>query len=228
MAGRLSAPRLTPRLTAARLLLAFCALLLVACVEVKPPQNLPDTPEEELNLQSRALQRTVQEATVSAATAGAGGAYIFGGRGAMPAGILIGIPVGFSAGTYVGYLQQQYATNEARLERLRTDVEVTNAETRATIATMRVVLERQRKELARLRAGGAGPALQAQTAQAEASLQDMSRAIDGAEGRAAEFQSTRGLRLVEGQLTGVDAQIAELTARIADMRAVAGAMAAEI
>lgn len=220
MAGRFPAPRLI-------VLLALAALM-AGCVNVTPRRAPPATPEAELALQARALQRTLQEATVAGATAGAGGAYVFGGRGAVPGGILIGIPVGFSAGTYVGYLQQQYATQEARLERLRADVEATNAETAAAIATMRVVLDRQRGELARLRAAGGGPALEAQVAQAEASLNDMALAVDGAENRVAEFQSTRGLRLVQGELTGVDAEIAALGGRIAEMRAIAGALAQDI
>jgi len=206
------------------------AFLLVACMEVTPERPGPATPEAELALQSRALQRTIQEAAVSGAMAGAGGAYVFGGRGAMPAGILIGIPVGIASGTYVGFLQQQYATNEARLERMRADIDLTNAETEATIRTMRIVLERQRQALAatRAQAGAGSPELTRQITTAEASLADMRTAIDGAERRRSEFGSTRALQLVNNELTGVDRQIADLTQRIAEMRSIASALAGDI
>jgi hypothetical protein len=204
--------------------------LLAACIDVTPRPAGPDTPEEELALQARALQRTIQEAAVAGAMAGAGGAYVIGGRGAMPAGILIGIPMGISAGTYVGFLQQQYATNEARLERLQADIELTNAETEATIRTMRVVLDRQRRSLAEVRAQ-AGPGSEALTRQvtiAEENLANMAAAIDGAENRQAEFNSTRSLRLVNDQLTGVDRQIADLGQRIAEMRTIAATLSQDI
>jgi hypothetical protein len=219
------------RFPARGLIALALGLLLVACIEVTPKVAGPETPEAELALQSRALQRTIQEAAVAGALAGAGGAYVFGGRSATPAlGILVGIPVGVAAGSYVGYLQQQYATNEARLERLRADIDLTNAETEATIRTMRVVLERQRQALAatRAQAGAGSPELTRQIATAEKSLADMRGAIDGAERRRSEFGSTRGLQLVNNELTGVDRQIADLGQRIAEMRAIAGTLAQDI
>ena len=183
----------------------------------------PATPEAELALQARALQRTVQEAAVAGATAGAGGVYIFGGKGPATAlGLVGGIPIGIATGTYVGYLQQQYASNEARLERLRADIDQTNSETSATIATMQTVLARQTSALAAARAGGP-PA-----GTASASLADMGTAIDGAEKRRVEFASTRALQLVPGEATGVDPQIAELGQRIADMQTIASQLAGQL
>jgi hypothetical protein len=224
MAGRLSPPRL---------IALAAALALAACVGVgvgTDPPRPPETPEEELELRARALQRTVQEAAVAGAVAGAGGVYVFGGRGGPgPAiGLIGGIPIGAATGTYVGYLQQQYASNEDRLERLRADIELTNAETAAAIRTMQVVLDQQRRELAALRASGASEALGGEIRDAEANLQNMALAVDGAEDRLAEFNSTRALRLVEGQLTGVDAQIGELSRRIAEMRTIAATLAEEV
>ena len=161
--------------------------------------------------------------------AGAGGVYVFGGRGTAPAlGLIGGIPIGMAAGTYVGYLQQQYATREARLERLRADIDATNAETAAAIRTMQVVLDQQRRELDALRAGAGGEALSRQIGAARTDLANMNLAVGGAERRLAEFGSTRSLQLVEGQLTGVDAQIGELSQRIAAMRSIAGQLAEEI
>jgi hypothetical protein len=50
----------------------------------------------------------------------------------------------------------------------------------------------------------------------------------GAEWRLEEFQSTRSLQLVEGQVTGVDSQINDLSRRIAEMRAITDTLAGEI
>jgi hypothetical protein len=204
------------RFPAARLIAVLLAALLAACVEVTP--NLePATPEAALARQARALQRTILEGAAAGAVAGAGGAYVVGGRGGMPGGILIGIPVGVASGTYVGYLQQNYATDEARLERLRADIAVTNAETVAALQTMRTIVAQQRAQLAAGAAGAQAPA--------ERSLRDMALAIDGATRRLGEFDATRALRLVPGQATGVDAQIAELNRHIAEMREIADTLA---
>ena len=56
----------------------------------------------------------------------------------------------------------------------------------------------------------------------------MQEAIDGTEGRLAEFQSTRSLNLVAGQTTGVDAEITQLGRQIGEMRAIASQMAEAI
>jgi hypothetical protein len=210
------------RFSSRPLTLAALAFVLAGCMQVGKPAP-PATPEAELALQARAMQRTVQQAAVAGATAGAGGVYLFGGKGPATAlGIVGGIPIGMAAGTYVGYLQQQYASNEARLERLRADIDATNAEAAATIATMRTVLDRETRALAAARAGGP-PADTART-----SLADMTVAIDGAGARRAEFESTRALQLVPGQRTGVDPEIAELGQRIADMQAIAAQLAGQL
>jgi len=199
------------------------AALLCACVEVTP--NLePATPEAALSRQARTLQRTILEGAATGSVAGAGGAYLVGGRGGMPAGLLIGIPVGVASGTYVGYLQQNYATDEARLERLRADIEVTLAETDAALRTMRTIVAQLRGLLAAA-VGAPDPA--ARTT-AERSLDDMAVAIVGAARRLDEFNATRALQLVPGQATGIDAQIADLSGRIAEMRTIASTLAGEI
>ncbi|TPE46578.1 hypothetical protein [Amaricoccus solimangrovi] len=216
MADRFPARGLNP----APLLLA---LALAACVGIGADPAPPDTPEAALDAQAQALQRTVQEAAVAGATAGAGGVYLFGGKGPATAlGLFGGIPIGVATGTYVGYLQQQYATNEARLDRLRADLDATNAETAAAIATMRSVLARESARLAAARAAGTVDPT------ARSSLAAMNRAIDGAEGRRAEFEATRALRLGPGEETGVDPRIATLGQHIADMRAIAAQLASQL
>lgn len=212
MAGRFFAGTLSPVLTA-------LALALAACIGIGTKPAPPATPEAALAREAQALQRTVQEAAVAGATAGAGGVYVFGGKGPAPAlGLIGGIPIGIATGTYVGYLQQQYASNEARLARLRSDIDQTNAETTATIQTMRSVLDREQRQLA----AGTG------SGTAQSSLDAMHLAIAGAEKRRGEFESTRALQLVPGQQTGVDPQIAELSQRISDMQTIAAQLAGQL
>jgi hypothetical protein len=209
-------------------LITLLPFALAACVDVTPRERVPDTPAEELALQSRALQRTILEASLASAMAGTGGAYVIGGRGSVPGGFLLTIPVGFTSGTYVGHLQQRYASNEARLERLRADIDLTNAEVAATIATMETLLDEQRRELGAIRARADEGALRAQRRESTTTLGHMQRAIEGAEGRRAEFGEVRMLRLVPSETTGVDAEIAELGQRIARMREIAASLAAEL
>jgi hypothetical protein len=186
-------------------------------------------PEAELARHASAMQRTVLEATVTGAVLGGAGTALFGGdRDDILRGALIGAAAGAAAGTYVGYLQQRYASNEDRLERLRADIERTNAETEAAVRNMRVVLAQDRQRLAAARAAGASGDLPAAEAAAERDLGNMRAIVAGAEQRRAEFMSTRSLQLAPGQATGVDRQIADLGQRIAEMRSIADTLAGDV
>jgi hypothetical protein len=174
------------------------------------------------------MQRTVLEGAATGAVLGGVGTALFGGDGEdVVKGALIGGVAGAAAGTYVGYLQQQYASDEDRLERLRADIDRTNAETEAAVRNMRAVLEMNRRQLAAARADPAEDLPAAEQA-AERDLANMRLVTAGAERRLKEFQSTRSLELVAGQATGVDSQISELSRRIADMRAITNTMAGEV
>jgi hypothetical protein len=211
--------------------LKYCALaaVLAGCAGTGSPTGPAGSgPEAELARQAQAMQRTVLEATVTGAVLGGAGTALFGGdRDDVLRGTLFGAAAGAAAGSYVGYLQRQYAGNEDRLERLRADIERTNAETAAAVRNMRVVLEQNRWQLAAARAGDP-EGLPAAEAAAERDLGNMRLVVAGAERRRDEFMSTRSLQLVEGQATGVDAQIEDLSRRIAEMRSITDTLAEEI
>jgi hypothetical protein len=213
----------------------IAALAVTACAEMQPgTSSEPEAAERELAGHAVAMQRTVLEATATGAVLGAAIGALWRDesledrlRGAAAGGAL-GAAAGAAAGSYVAHLQQRYATREAQLERLRADIERTNAETAAAIETMRRVVAQQRRDLAAARESGETEALAAEQRTARSNLQSMAAIIEGAEGRLEEFSSTRALQLVEGEGTGVDAEIAELGGRIAAMRQIAGTLAEEI
>lgn len=176
--------------------------------------------ERKLSKQARAMQRTIAEGVAAGAALGTA-VDIAGGR-RNNNGVSIGIAVGAVAGTYVARLQQRYVRKEKRLEKVRDDIRQANKELEAAIATMNTVLNLQASELARLKArSGSNRKLKKEVAEAEANLSNMRAAIKGAEGWEKEFKSTRSLKLVRGQLTGVDKEIAQLSARIEKMRRIA-------
>ena len=145
---------MTDRFAALKLAALASAALLAACAQGGPGFGPGATgPEAELARQAQAMQRTVLEGAATGAVLGGVGTALFGGdREDVLKGAVIGGVAGAAAGTYVGYLQQQYASNEDRLERLRADIERTNAETEAAVRNMRAVLDQNRRQLAAARA----------------------------------------------------------------------------
>ena len=221
----------------ARQIALGAALALPGCIPIPagtaaglaPASSEARAPEEKLAIQSRALQRTVLEGAMLGTAAGSAADRIWARP--TPVGLAGGFTVGTVSGTYLGYLQHAYATNEERLGRMRADLDATNAETEAAIQTMRIVLDRQSRDLEaiRARAGSSNsPELQAAVSQAESSLGDMQRAIAGASGREEEFEYVKVGQFPGQDLEGVDSQIAELGSRIAQMREIAGTLAGEL
>ena len=182
--------------------------------------------EAELERQSKAMQRTIAEGV---ATGAAIGTLIGAATDNESEGFSIGVTVGAAAGTYVAALQKRYYTKEKKLEKVRDDINAANAELEASIATMLVVLDLQRKQLEDLKKSDAGRrALKKEIKEAEANLANMETAIKGASNWEKEFASTRSLKLVKGQVTGVDKELADLSQRIASMRSIANTMAGAI
>lgn len=174
--------------------------------------------ERALSKQARAIQRTIAEGVVAGASIGKAVDLATGSDD----GVNIGIAIGAVSGTYVAALQTRYARKERRLERVRDDIRQANKELEAAISTMRTVLDLQSQQLADLRArSGSNRKLKKELSEAEANLTNMRAAVRGAEGWEKEFKSTRSLKLVRGQLTGVDNEIAALSARIENMRRIA-------
>jgi len=224
-------------LGAARLIALGAALALPGCIPLPagtaagfaPAQPEARNPEEKLAIQSRALQRTVLEGALLGTAAGAAADRVWARP--TPVGLAGGFTIGTVSGTYLGYLQHAYATNEERLGRMRADLDATNAETEAAIQTMRLVLERQSRDLQTIRAqaGSANsPELEAAVSEAQSSLGDMQRAIAGASGREEEFEYVKVGQFPDQELDGVDSQIAELGSRISQMREIAATLATEL
>jgi len=153
------------------------------------PSRAAGTPEAELFQRSRDLQRPMLDAA-KFGILGARGVYVLGGPEGVGAGVgTIGgvIPVLFMTVSYSGYLQNEYSTDEERRARLRSDLELTNAEAEATISTMKTVISRQESRVAEAKATGSEVALQEASVAAKDSLQDMARAETGLANRAQEI-----------------------------------------
>ena len=171
-------------------------------------------PEQELQRHIDALTRSAFDgAAVGTLIGGAASLALGAGSKTFARGALVGATGGVSAGGYVGFLQQKYATREARLEHLTADIEQTNANAMATIQTMERLIAARR---------GAIAAGTAQASDLSEDRKQMGLAIAGYERRYGDFASTRALKLVPGQATGVDPQLSMLEKRIRTMREVAG------
>ena len=164
---------------------------------------------------------------VAGAVIGGATGFAIGGEDKVDDGILFGAFAGLAAGTYVANLQKKYSTDEARLEKLRADVGKANAEAEATLVTMRKVRDQQLSELAAARQANDAAALQAEQKQAAANEAEMRKTISGAEKQYSELSSTRALKLVDDQETGIDPQLNELGKRITAMRQIAETLAAD-
>jgi uncharacterized membrane protein len=184
------------------------------------------TAEQELARQAKAFQRTIAEGIATGAIIGIG---IGSKRKNVSGGLVFGAAAGAVAGTYVAKLQKRYLSRELRLERMRDDINAANTELEASIATMQAVLDLQSGQLAAIRSqAGNDEALAREISEAEVNLANMRTAIKGADRWQQEFQSTRSLKLVDNQLTGIDAEIALLSQRIESMRKIAQTLAQQV
>lgn len=191
--------------------------------------------DERLRQQAAAMQRTILEGAAAGAALGAGIGIGFGGtRSALLTGLASGAAAGAAAGTYVGFLQKRYSNEEQRLEQVKSDLDQNAVEIQTTINVMREVLASQQRELSSLRSqvsnGTATQAqLSAQVSQANANLQQMQIAIDGATKRQSEFGAARGLTLVSGSSTSpIDGDLSALSNQIASMKSIANDLATSI
>ncbi len=193
---------------------------------VSQPSTNASKAERDLAKQAKAFQKTVTQGIAVGVTV----AFIGGGKTGNPGGLLlIGVPFGAVAGTYVAFLQKKYANQERRLKKARSDVQTANKELEAAIATMRAVLAQQRRELTEIRkTAGSNSALSRELTEARGNLRNMERAIKGAEGWQREFSDARSVIKVEGRLAGIDPGIAALSKRIATMRSIANSLEKEI
>lgn len=216
------------------LTIALCAGLLAACGAPSGTATRANSgnAEEDLRARSAALQKTMIEAVLTGAVVGPGFYYRRSVRptsqGAAQA-LAAGATLGAAAGYYVGWVQQEYATQEDRLERIKGDLDANSAEIQATINVMRDVLALQSQELASIRARAAAgeadsQAVASEVAEARANLGVMQTAINGASRRQEEFTAARGLVPASGG-SAIDPELASLSGQIASMRAIAADLA---
>jgi hypothetical protein len=149
--------------------------------------------ERRMRQQSRAFQKTVWEGALIGASAGTLYGVIRGERAQDVArDALIGGAAGGLAGVYVAHLQQKYATKEDQLEAMTADVQKSNQETQAFIASVREVINEDQRRLAaveqQVRKGQATQAqLQATRRQIAANGQVVAQASKGAREKASMF-----------------------------------------
>jgi len=213
------------------IVLLAAALSIVACNQETSQEQVSQSAtnaseaERDLAKQAKGFQKTVAQGIAVGVTV-----TFIGGKSSNPGGLLlIGVPIGAVAGTYVAFLQKRFSNQERRLKKARADVQTANKELEAAITTMRIVLAQQRNELAAIRStAGNNAALSRELNEAQGNLRNMERAIDGAEGWQREFSDARSVLQVENQLAGIDPGIAALSKRIATMRTIASSLANEI
>lgn len=195
-------------------------------------ENSDLTPaERSLRNRADALQKTMVEATALGAGVGVGVGCCSIRRALV--GLVAGAAAGAVAGGYVGAVQEEYADEEERLDRIVADLERTNEEAEAALVAMRQVLDEQRSEIAAIRAqvendAEARDALEAELAELRSNVDQMERAIDGAEGRRNELGEARGVVAVSAAADELDPRLDALSRRITAMREIADALAEEV
>lgn len=235
MAGRPHSSRLITAALVATLGLAACG---------DAPQTTTTAPvaaaggssqaEADLARQAAAMQKTILQGALAGGAVGGAVGFGIGGSDDAGTGFSIGLGAGALAGTYVAFVQKNYAGREARLRQVKSDLDRNAAEMQTTINVMNQVLAAQKAELDALRsqaaAGTASQAdLQRELTEASGNLSQMQVAIDGATKRQAEFSEARGLTLKKNEtVSPVDADLAALQNQIAQMKSIANDLATSI
>jgi outer membrane lipoprotein SlyB len=168
-----------------------------AAKEAGVPASELTVAEQRMRRQSEAFQRTVWEGALTGATAGAvfQGWLAHGIKGAASAAGIGGAAGGLS-GAYLAKKQREFAEKEDQLESMIGDVQRSNREAEALIATIREVIAEDRARLAavesRYRAGQAK----------EAELVAARRRIDA--NRAVVQSAVRGAREQRAMYAGAE------------------------
>lgn len=196
-----------------------------ASASVVERSRAPTEAERLLDQRSRAMQRTVLEASGAGAALGGTSALAWGLGPALIAS-LAGGAAGASAGSYVGTLQQEYADDERRLDRMVDDLETANADAEALITAMRRVLDEQLAEIASIRASiaedaGAEALLAAELDSLQENVTVMEAAISGADERLEDVRTARNVLAPDQAGARVDQKLGELGRRISAMREIA-------
>lgn len=197
------------------LLCSLLALPVAGCVEDELVTYTPETPaERELRLSRERLQRTVGEGGLFGAGLGAAAGAAAGGVHGAFRGAQVGRLGGAAAGAYVRQLQERYATREAVLDRVVSDLRTKNAEMEASIAALRAAASERR---------AAGPDI----ARDQRVAQEARATVAAAESQEEFFSRTRSILDAEGLQPGgsaVDPELARLRQRVSTMRGIAATL----
>lgn len=233
MAGRSHTARLSAALILASFTLAACD---DGARETSPTAISGDASQAEADLakQAAAMQKTILQGAVAGGVLGGGIGFGLGGSDDAGTGFSIGLGAGALAGTYVAFVQRNYASREARLRQIKKDLDRNAAEMQTTLNVMNQVLAAQKAELdalnARAATGTVDPVeLQQELAAANGNLAQMELAIDGATKRQSEFAEARNLTIARGQAASpIDGDLAALSNQITQMRGIASDLAASL
>ena len=136
----------------------FLAIFLIGsmvagCVTTGGASNANLSPDEQrLRAQEEEFNTTVVGGVVAGALAGALIGTLLGGdaeSGAIGAGI--GAAAGGAAGSYVANKKKQYATEQARLDSVRKDVEVVNRQVAQRINLAERIIDKNKTELQQMK-----------------------------------------------------------------------------
>ncbi|WP_170789106.1 hypothetical protein [Ruegeria lacuscaerulensis] len=233
MAGRFYPTRIGAGLVTLSLVLSACGDSSQTSAPATAPTGSTQA-EADLVKQAAAMQKTILQGAVAGGVIGGGIGFGLGGSDDAGSGISIGLGAGALAGTYVAFVQRNYAGREARLRQIREDLDRNAAEMQTTLTVMNQVLAAQKAELdalnASIAAGKADPALiEKELAEANGNLTQMELAIDGATKRQSEFTEARTLTIARGQTASpIDADLTALSNQITQMRGIASDLASSL
>lgn len=234
MADRSHTTRINAGLVAVSLALSACGDSTQTTAPAAPPAAGTTQAEADLAAQAAAMQKTILQGAVAGGVTGGAIGFGLGGSDDVGTGISIGLGAGALAGTYVAFVQRNYAGRESRLRQIQKDLDRNASEMQTTLNVMNQVLAAQKAELDALNASvAAGTADQAQIAkelaEANGNLAQMELAIDGATKRQAEFTEARDLTIARGQTASpIDADLAALSNQITQMRGIASDLASSL
>lgn len=233
MASRSHTTRISAVLLSVSLTLAACGETRTTTTPVAGTGGATQA-EADLAKQAAAMQRTILQGAAAGGVTGGAIGFGLGGSDDVGTGISIGVGAGALAGTYVAFVQRNYARRESRLKQIKTDLDRNASEMQTTINVMNQVLAAQKAELDTLNAQVASgtvdqATLQRELTEANGNLTQMELAIDGATKRQAEFTEARSLTIARGQtVSPIDSDLAALSNQISQMRGIAGDLASAL
>lgn len=235
MVNRLVTKQLAAVLLATTLGLSACGPAASPSGPSKSTAQAGNTPSEiALRKQAKAMQRTIIEGALTGAAINlAVNAATSGGDRDRFFVVGPGFIAGGFVGGYVSHVQKNFSGKERQLEAVKSDLDRNAQEMQTTINVMKSVLAQQKAQLVAVRKSQfAGKASEAQVAaevkQANANINNMQLALEGAKKRQSDLGSSRSLKLSPQGKAVVNTELASLARQVAEMRAIATALSNEV